>query len=238
MQDRPTLLIFAAASLTDVFTELGTAFTKATQILPPKFVFGASGTLLSQIQAGATADVFVPASKIEADTLQQAKQVAEADAPAVFATNRLAVIVPKGSKLTTLGQLKSADVKRVALSDPRSVPAGRYAKQMLEKRGLWSVMAKKAVYGNNVRQTLVYVTGGNVDAGIVFATDAKKASDTVRVLTYSDPARDHEPIVYPAVVLKNSPHLTEARAFVRFLQTQAAQSILIRYGFGLPKRGR
>ena len=224
------VLVSAAASLTDAFNEIGKAYTKANPQTVVRFNFGASGALQQQIAQGAPVDVFASASPKEMDALQVGGRLAK-NTRADFAGNRLVLIAPLRSGLKTWEDLRRPNVKRIALSNPASVPSGRYAQETLTKRGLWSVVQPKSVFGENVRQTLAYVTNGDVDAGIVFATDAQAEKTRVRVVQTAVPGQDHQPIAYPVAAIADAPNPAGAQRFASFLQSQPAQSILARYGF-------
>jgi len=227
------ILISAAASLTDSFSEIGRAYTAANPHTIVRFNFAASGPLQQQILQGAPVDVFASASPKEMDALQRANRIV-AGTRVDFAANRLVLIAPAGSRLRSWNDLRSPAVRRVAVSNPDSVPAGRHARETLIRRELWSAVQPKAVFGENVRQTLAYVSGGNADAGIVFATDSRIEARRVRIVATDDPGGDHTPIVYPAAVVSGAPNAAGARSFVHFLQGREAKSILARYGFAQP----
>jgi molybdate transport system substrate-binding protein len=234
MEFKIEILVAAASSLTDVLKEIAAAFQKANPRIRIRFTFGASGTLLQQIQAGAPVDVFISASPKEMDTLEKAGRLL-AGTRANIAGNRLVLIVPaSGSRVTGWVSLVSAP-GRIALSNPDSVPSGRYARETLTRRKLWDAVAKKGVYGGNVRQTLAYVAGGNVAAGVVFATDAKIEARRVRVVATATPGKDHAPIVYPASILGSSRQSNAARRFLTYLRTPAAQAVFRRFGFTAEK---
>ena len=227
------LLVSAAASLTDAFEQVGTAFTKSERgSVTVRFNFAASGVLKQQIMAGAPVDVFASAAAKEMDELQAAKRI-DGATRANFTKNRLALIVPAASRLGIRDwrDLSRADVKRIAVSNPDAVPSGRYARETLTKKGLWASLQPKFVFGENVRQTLTYVAGNNVEAGVVFATDARTEAKRVRVAAVGLPGRDHTPILYPAAVVTGTSHPNAARRFVRFLQSREAQAMLKRFGF-------
>lgn len=226
------ILVSAAASLTDAFNEIGKSYSGANRGTIVRFNFGASGALQQQILQGAPVDVFASASPKEMDALQREGRILPATR-ADFAANRLVLIAPPGSRLKSWSDLRAAPVRRIAISNPDSVPSGRYAKDTLTRRGLWNLVQPKAIFGENVRQTLTYVTGGNVDAGIVFATDQKAEGRRARVVDSAIPGQDHSPIVYPAAVLKSTTNRATAEKFVQFLRGPAAGAILARYGFQL-----
>jgi molybdate transport system substrate-binding protein len=224
------VLVSAASSLTESMTEIGAAFTKANPRTVVRFNFASSGALEQQILQGAPVDVFASAAHKEMDALQRAGRI-DATTRIDFTSNRLVLITPVGGHLRGWDDLNSPAVRRIAISNPDSVPSGMYAKETLTRRGLWSAVQPKAVFGENVRQTLAYVSGGNVDAGIVFASDARIVGGRVRVVAEAVPGRDHAPIVYPAAVVRDAPNPPGARAFVAFLRSPSAQAILARHGF-------
>ena len=226
------LIVSAASSLTDVLTELAGAFEKSHPGARVRINAGASGALLQQIRQGAPADVFISASAREIDALERENLLLPLTRANV-AGNRLVLIAPKSSALTGWSGLLSPSVKRVALSDPDSVPSGRYAKETLVHRSLWKSVEPKAVYGESVRQTLAYVAAGDVDAGLVFLTDAR-GERRVRVVATAAPGKDHAPIVYPAAALRTARSPALAREFVRFLRSAPAAALFRRFGFSPP----
>jgi molybdate transport system substrate-binding protein len=215
------------------FEQIAKAFTKQQKNqVTVRFNFAASGVLKQQILAGAAVDVFVSAAPEEMDVLQAAKRIDAATRTSV-ARNRLVLIVPAASRLS-IGDwrdLLRPGVKRIGFANPEAVPAGRYGRETLVKRRLWVPLQPKLVFGENVRQALTYVAGSNVDAGIVFATDARSEAKRVRIVAVAIPRTDHTPIVYPAAVVAGTSQPEAARRFLRFLKSHEAQAILRRYGF-------
>jgi len=223
------LLVSAAASLKEVLEEIKPLYEKAQPDINLTYNLGASGALLRQIQQGAPADIFISAAARQMNTLDQAGQLV-AGTRANLANNKLVLIVPKGSRtVTSFISLKKPAVKRIAMGEPRSVPAGQYAEQVLQKLGIYNEVKPKLVFGNSVRQVLAAVESGNADAGMVYMTDAK-ISDKVKVVVVADDAY-HSPIVYPMAVLKSSKNVEAAKAFVRYLSGNEAKGILRKYGF-------
>ena len=226
------LLVSAAASLTNAFEEIGKQFEAANPGVKVVFNFGASGALLQQIDKGAPVDVFASADQ---KTMDQAKEknLLLADTRKDFVSNGLALIVPKDSKLMVKGVKDLADPKvaRVALGNPETVPAGRYAQEVLTKAGLWETLKAKLILAENVRQALDYVGRGEVDAGFVFTTDAASAKDKVQVAAV---AEGHQPIRYPVAAVATTKKRELAQKFIDFLLGNGGQTILSRYGFGKP----
>jgi len=144
--------------------------------------------------------------------------------------NALVLITPAGSiNIRGIQDLKSSAVRTIALGKPSTVPAGMYATQTLEHFGLLGTLQKKIVYAKDVRAVLVYVDTGNADAGFVYRTDALTSSK-VRIAATAPPA-SHDPIVYPAAVLKTSRNPQAARALLEFLEGTDAQHTFSKYGF-------
>jgi len=165
------------------------------------------------------------------DALQQANLLIN-DTRRSLLTNRLVLITAKnGVVLSDFKQLTEARIKKIAIGEPKSVPVGQYAQEMLSKLGLWQQVLPKLVLGNNVRQVLTFVESGNADAGIVYATDAK-ASPKVAVRATAA-ASLHSPIVYPLAVMKSSRNPAAAKVFVEFLAGDRAKIVFLKYGFGI-----
>jgi molybdate transport system substrate-binding protein len=209
------LRVSAAASLTDVLQELGGFYQQRTGT-HVVFNFGASGMLARQIVEGAPADVFVSADERQMDRV-----------PAVIRgrllSNVLVVIVPSNST----GKIDLRRAERIAIANPETVPAGAYAKEWLIRRGLWSAVAPHLIPTDNVRAALAAVESRNVDAGIVYRTDAK-ISRRVRV---AFEIADGPPISYPGAVLRGAANPADARRFLDFLTSPYAQRVFRRYGF-------
>lgn len=229
VQANTTLLVSAAASLKDVMEEIKPLYQQKHSNINLTFNFGASGALLQQIEQGAPADIFISAAKKQMDTLEQ-KGALVPGTRTNLASNKLVLIVPNGSQgVTSFNSLKKPEIKRIAIGEPRSVPAGQYAEQVLQKLNLWNDVKPKLVYANNVRQVLAAVESGNADAGLVYLTDAK-ISNKVKAIATADDSY-HAPIVYPMAVLKSSKNVDAAKAFVQYLSSGEAKRILRKYGF-------
>jgi molybdate transport system substrate-binding protein len=169
--ERDELVVSAAASLREVMTAAASSFKETHPSLSVQLNFASSGALRQQIELGSPAEVFVSASTEHVDRLVESGLVASADRR-IFARNELVLVTTK-EDIRSLEDLEDDAVTRVAIGDPRSVPAGKYSLQWLEAEGLWERIQEKAVLGGDVRQVLSYLERGEVDAGIVYATDAK-----------------------------------------------------------------
>ena len=226
------LTVSAAASLTNAFREIATAFEAAHPGVKVQLNFGASGALLQQIAKGAPVDVFASADEATMDAAQ-AQGLMMADQRRNFARNSLVVVVPAGStlKVDALSDLASPAVKRVGIGVPASVPVGRYTQSVLEAAGLWRTVEAKMVGAQSVRQALDYVARGEVDAAFVYATDAALMPDRVRAALW---VPTKQPVLYPAAPVKGSANAALARQFVDFLLSDPAQVALGHFGFGEP----
>jgi molybdate transport system substrate-binding protein len=228
------LLVFAAASLTDALRAIGPVYTRQTGE-SVTFSYAASSTLARQIEAGAQADVFFSADVDWMDFLQS-RHLIEADTRRDIVGNRLALIAPADSRVALTidrgfdlaGALGRSG--RLAIAEPDSVPAGRYAQEALHSLGVWRSVAGRLVPAENVRAALEYVARGEAPLGIVYATDAL-IEPRVRVVALFPPG-SHPPIEYPAAAVIGSP--ATAAGFVRFLASGRAQAIFHKYGFEAP----
>ncbi|WP_449243020.1 molybdate ABC transporter substrate-binding protein [Desulfovibrio sp.] len=225
------LIVSAAASLTDTFNDLKPVYEKAHPGDTLTFNFAASGALLAQMAQGAPVDVFASADQKTMDDAA-AKSLVDPATRMTFAKNDLVIATPAGAPaVKSMEALKAAPVKHMGLGNPDSVPAGRYAKAALTKAGLWDALSAKYVMAESVRQVLDYLARGEVDAGFVYATDAKKGGDKVAV-TAIIPL--DKPVTYPVAVTAATKNKKAAQAFVDFLKSPEAQKILAARGFAKP----
>ena len=223
------LNVFAAASLTDALKEIGANYEKQTadKVL---FNFGASSLLARQIEEGAPADVFFSADEARMDQLDKKDLVLKGTRKSRL-SNSLVVVTAADSqiKITSPADLADAKIRRIALADPKAVPAGVYSKAWLEKEQLWSTVEAKIVPTDNVRAALAAVESGNIEVGMVFKTDAA-ISKKVRI-AYEVPIKDSPKISYPMAVMKNSKSVESAKKFVEYLDSNDAAKIFEKYGF-------
>ncbi|HWK48541.1 MAG TPA: molybdate ABC transporter substrate-binding protein [Steroidobacter sp.] len=228
---REPLIVFAAASLTDVLQQTGPLYTKQSNV-PVKFSFAASSALAKQIESGARADAFLSADQDWMNYLQERKLI-NVGTRSDLLGNRLVLIAPKDSKVTLKLQ-KGAPLLaalgpngRLSTGDPDSVPVGKYAKAALSNLDLWSAIEPRLVRADNVRVALMYVARGEAPLGIVYATDAA-VEPQVRVVDLF-PESSHAPISYPvAATTSASP---ETASFLKFLRGDAARAIFTKAGF-------
>ena len=224
------IVVAAAISLQDAFQKIAQLYQERTGD-KVGFSFGASGELARQIEAGAPVDVFASAGEREMDGLES-KGLVETGTRADFARNSLAIVVPAGSKLglRAVGDLARPAVKRISVGNPKTVPAGMYAQQLLEHARLWEKLEPRLVFAENVRQVLDYVERDEVSAGIVYATDVGIAHGRVQTAVNA-PDGTYGPILYPIAKIQGSPHQGAAREFVRFVLSPEGQGALHKFGF-------
>ncbi|MCK5397034.1 MAG: molybdate ABC transporter substrate-binding protein, partial [Thermoplasmata archaeon] len=189
--------------------------------------YASSGILRTQIEQGAPVDVFASAS-IEHMDILQTKELILIDSRTNFARNSLVLVIPRNSNgNTTLEDLKHAD--QIALGDPAHVPAGIYAKEMLESIDMWTEIEDKTIYAANVKQVLDYVFRREVDAGFVYATDVTERVEVARKV----PDSLHSPIIYTLSIMKESKNPETAYRFVQFVAE--SDEIFAQNGFILIK---
>lgn len=226
------LIVSAAASLTNAFRELGKAYEDDNPGHGIILNFGGSGQLLQQINRGAPVDVFASADQETMNRAQQRNLIVP-ESRIDFARNALVLIAPADSVLVVvnLEQLRAGTVSRIAISNPASVPVGRYSRLALETAGLWQELAPRFINTQHVRQSLDYVSRGEVDVGFVYATDARAMHNRVKVLMEIPTVI---PIAYPIAVTSDSRKSELAAHFIEFVSSLRGQAILSRHGFGTP----
>jgi molybdate transport system substrate-binding protein len=224
------LNVCAGVGLTDVLTEINRLYMQENQNITIVANFAASGTLQKQIEQGAPEDVFISASAKQIDALQKGGLIIT-DTRRNLLKNKIVLVVPSDSTLgiTSFSDLVKHNVGKVAIGDSASVPAGDYGKQALIALGIYDQVAPYLVLCNDVRQVLSYVESGNVDAGIVFATDAA-ISKTVKIVADA-PDEINNKIIYPAAVIKASKNTAAAKAYIAFLLSSEAKAIFEKFGF-------
>lgn len=193
------------------------------------FNLSGSGTLQRQVEQGAPVDVFISASPDEMDALGSEGLLLPGTRKDLV-KNALVLIVPTGkSSVASFQDLAKPEVKLIAIGEPQTVPAGKYARETLNHFGLYEQLKTKFVFGKDVRQALTYVATGNADAGIVYATDARISSKVKVVATAPD--ESHSPVVYPVAVMQASRNPDGAKDFEAFLLGPPARDVFKKYGF-------
>jgi len=226
-KSKEPVLVFAAASTANALNEIKAQFSKNTGIAV-QTNYAASSTLAQQVVNGADADLFISADTKWADFLAKKEQVVQQQD---LLGNRLVIVVPADSKIEVKKpeDLLAAGIEHLALGEPKSVPAGIYAKQALTKLGIWEQLQAKVVAAEDVRHALTYVETGAAEAGIVYATDAaisKKVKVAVEI-----PEKLTGPVRYPLALLKHGGESEAAKSFYRYLSSPAATQVFKKYGF-------
>jgi molybdate transport system substrate-binding protein len=221
--------VFAAASLTNALKEIGAAYEKQSgdKVL---FNFAASNSLALQISAGAPSDLFFSADEAKMDDLTKSNLITKETRKDLL-SNSLVIVVPTDStvKITSGAQLADPAIKKIALGQPQTVPAGIYAQQYLQKIGIWDKVQTEIVPVESVRAALAAVETGNVDAGIVYKTDAL-ISKKVKV-AFEIPIAEGPAIAYPAAVVSTSKHAVAAKKFLDYLGSADSLKVFEKYGF-------
>ncbi|SHJ55219.1 molybdate transport system substrate-binding protein [Anaerocolumna jejuensis DSM 15929] len=222
------ILIAAAASLQNALEEIKPLYEGANPGVTLTFTFGASGSLQEQIEQGAPVDVFMSAALKQMSKLEGEGLILDGSKKELL-ENKVVLIVPNDSKLAITSFEDITKAKMIGLGDPASVPVGQYAEEVFTSLGNLEEVKKKATYGKDVTEVLTWVATGNVDAGVVYATDAKSSKD-VKVVAEA-PEGSVSKAIYPAAVVKASKIPDAAKAFVDYLATDEAMKIFENYGF-------
>jgi len=226
-----TVTVFAAASLTDALKELAADYEHQSGDTIV-FNFAASGVLSRQIEAGAPADLIFFADEAHADVLEQKGLLLSGSRQDVLANSLVIITPPEHAAMVSPTELTNVVYQHVALGDVKTVPCGAYAKIYLTQQGLWPAIIPKVILFENVRAVLAAVETGNVDAGVVYATDAE-ISKKVKV-AYAIPVADGPKVNYPLALLKEAPEPVAAQKFATFLESGVAATRFKKYGFLTP----
>jgi len=221
----------AAASLKNVFDEkLIPMFQQKYPGVKVTPTYASSGDLQTQIENGLAADVFMSAANKQMNKLAE-EDLVDNSTNLQFLENKVVLIVPADStaNISSFDDLKNVS-GNIAIGDPESVPAGQYAKEVLNNTGIWSDVESKLSLGTDVTAVLNQVAQGSAECGIVYATDAK-STDDVKVVCEAPDSALKTPVIYPVAALKNSTDLDSTKAFLDFLQTKEAKDVFVEYGF-------
>lgn len=228
--EKTELVISAAASLTDAMSEISKAYNEKNPNVTLKFSFGASGALQAQIEEGAPSDVFISAAQKQIKALEE-KGLIKSDTKKQLLKNDVVLIVPKDNiaGLKSFEDCTTDTIKTIAVGDPASVPVGQYTEEIFKSLGITDKVKDKCNYASDVRQVLAWVETGEVDCGIVYATDAA-TSDKIDIVCTA-PKSSHKEVIYPAAVLEATKNEKEAKAFLDFLSEKESVAIFEKYGF-------
>ena len=224
------ITVSAAASLKDVMGEIEKIYEmefKGTKVV---FNFGASGALQQQIENGAPVDIFISAASKQVDELNK-KGYLLTESQSNLLKNDIVLVVPGDSKanIKDFYGLNNEKIKVIGIGEPKSVPVGQYSLEVFKKLNILNSVESKLIYGKDVRTVLTWVETENVDAGIVYKTDAI-LSDKIKIIG-SAPNGSHSPVIYPVAIIKDTKYVSEAKSFLEFLKGKKAKDIFIKYGF-------
>jgi molybdate transport system substrate-binding protein len=222
----------AATSLRAVMPELMAKYSAGHPNVRLTVSYGASGDLRQQVEGGAPIDVVVFASGKPVDDLVRLR-LADGSSKRVIATNQLVLIGPKGGKPYTFATIDTvAPGDKIAIGDPKTVPAGQYAQGALQKLGKWDAVQDRLVFGGDVAGVLAYARRGEVAAAIVYKTEIRGIDDVVAFDELKGDAAPRAEVV--AAVITGARSTAEARAFVDFLASTEALGTIVNFGFGTP----
>ncbi len=234
-QEPDVITVSAAASLTEAFTDIASHFEEKNPGTNVSLNFAGSGNLRMQIEGGAPIDVFASADESQMDILSN-EILIDNSSREDFAQNSLVLIVPASSTLNITGLKDLADpqIEKISIGNPDTAPAGKYSRLALTETDLWNRLEKKMVLAEDVKQVLVYVERGEVDAGFVYMTDAKTSQPGTIKIVASVPVST--PVNYPIAVVSSSEHKEEAQEFLDFVTGEEGQKILKEHGFTTSSR--
>ncbi len=225
------LNISAAVSLKDALTEIQANYRQKSPNVKLVYNLGASGALQKQIEQGAPADIFISAAPKQMNGLE-AKNLVNKASRRNLVENKLVLVVPENSALglSKFADIAQAGVQKLAMGETATVPAGQYGQQVLRKLGLWDKAKDKVVFAKDVRTVLTYVSTCNVEAGIVYKTDAVSPGAKVKIAATA-PEGSHEPILYPAAILSGTKQQKAAEEFLAYLAGPEGKAVFEKYGF-------
>lgn len=225
------LTLSAAISMKEAVEEIGRRFVQSRAGVRLHYNFGGSGELQKQIEAGAPVDVFVSAADRQMNELDR-KGLILPGSRRSFARNALSVVVPADARVTIsrAADLLQPQVRRIAIGNPKTVPAGQYAEESLRALAPWDAVRERLVFGENVRQVLAYVARGEVEAGFVYVTDLMTRPGPVKE-AFRPPQSSYTSVTYPAAVVAGSRYPALGEAFIALLLSGEGQDILARLGF-------
>ena len=230
--EKPEVTVLAAASLTDSLDEIIAEYEKdADFTITPSYA--GSGDLVQQIEGGAPCDIFISASKANMDQLEDGGYI-DTETRQDMLTNTLTLVAAAEKKdAVSMDSLTSDEVGTIAVGEPETVPAGKYATQVFDNLKITDQLSDKIVYAKDVRAVLNYVETGDADCGFVYKTDALLLDEENGVIVEDVDSSLHDPIVYPAAIMKEAPQADSAADFYEFLQSDFAKEVFEKYGFNV-----
>ena len=231
-EEKKEIIVYVAASMTEVLQEAAATFTRESGI-NVGLAFSSSGSLARKIEAGSPTDIFISANKKWTDYLDKKQLISSVDKK-IIARNQLVCVEPVGRPTGITGPNGLVRAQRISIGNPEHVPAGTYARDALIHYGLWDTLnsEEKLVLAVTVRVALTFVEQGEIPLGIVYGTDAL-LTDKVKV-AFTFPEEAHTPISYHAALVSGTEKPAEAHLFLEFTSSETFRSILTKHGFLLP----
>ena len=229
--EKTELVIAAAASLKEATADIESVFEEKNKNIDLVFTYGGSGSLQQQIEQGSPTDVFISAGSKQMDMLDNEGLLLDGTKEDLL-TNKVVLITPKDkTDLTSFEDLNSDKVTQIGFGEPSTVPVGQYTEETLESLGILDGIKNsgKVVYAKDVKEVLTWVETGNVDAGVVYETDAK-TSNSVNIVCEA-PENSHDEIIYPVAIIEDSKNIEGAKEFIEFLNSDEGKAIFKEYGF-------
>jgi len=227
-EEKVEIYVSAAASLTEAMTEIADLYSKESESGQVILNFGSSGSLQRQIEQGAPTDVFLSASLAKMKVLEEGDLLDNGYRNLL--KNEIVLVIPNEDNLiNSFDDLKIQKDFIFAMGEPESVPAGKYASEVLDFLELSDVLSGKTVLAKDVKEVLTWVELGEANAGMVYTTDAY-ASQKVSIAEEA-PEGSHKDIIYPCAVVKSSENKEESERFTEFLYSEKALSVFEKYGF-------
>lgn len=223
------LNISAAASLKEVMADLEKEYKKNNENVTLVVNYGASGSLQQQIEQGAPCDLFISAGQTQMNNLKE-KGLLLNDTIKDLVENSLVLVASNDVKINSFDDLSSDKVTHIAIGEPTSVPAGKYADEVLTNTGIKESISDKLVFAKDVKEVLAWVASGNANVGFVYLSDAL-SSNSVSIVENVEEVNEHSAITYPVSVIKDSSNIDESKKFEEFLFTDEAQKIFEKYGY-------
>lgn len=224
------LNISAAASLKEALGDIQTEYKKTKPNVTLTINYGASGSLQQQIEQGAPCDIFISAGQSQMKSLDDKALLLE-NSKKDLVKNDLVLVGPKDTSITDLSEINTEKVKKIAVGEPKSVPAGQYADEVFQKLGIKDAITPKLVFAKDVKEVLAWSTSGNADVGFVYKSDALSSNSCKIIETISEDK--HSPITYPVGIIKASKNQDSAKAFEDFIYTDKCKDIFEKYGYNL-----
>ena len=222
------LNISAAASLKEAMADLEAAYTSKNPEVSFVINYGSSGSLQQQIEQGAPCDLFISAGEKQMTALEEEGLLLDGTNKDLV-KNSLVLVTSNDSEISSIDSLNSDAVSKIALGEPSSVPAGKYADETLTSLAIKDSLNNKLVFAKDVKEVLAWTASGNADVGFVYLSDALSSDGVKIVETISE--EYHSPITYPVAIIKDSDDIDAAKAFEDFLFTDEAQEIFEKYGY-------